>query len=274
MKHLYHLVYLTTNEVNGKIYVGVHSTDKLEDGYLGSGTYLKLAFKKYGKDNFTRQILEVLPSSKEAYQLEKEIVDLDFVKRSDTYNIYPGGCGALSGEMNPRYGTAVSDETKLKISVALQQHFSEYPNPFTGKHHTQETKLILSKYRKGKTYPEIFGEDQAESLIRSRREMAVGESNPFFGKQHTNETKEIIGTKARARGADPYWVRNVYSVETPEGTRYSFITGLDDLSSFTGVPKHYIRNKCKNPEFTYVKQGFLHCNNWNFSKISRKTIIK
>lgn len=52
-----HLVYQTTNKLNNKIYIGVHSTKNINDGYLGSGTALKKAVKKYGKQNFKRIIL-------------------------------------------------------------------------------------------------------------------------------------------------------------------------------------------------------------------------
>jgi hypothetical protein len=49
------IIYCTTNKINGKKYIGSHNKRKLN--YLGSGTDLKQAIKKYGKENFTRQIL-------------------------------------------------------------------------------------------------------------------------------------------------------------------------------------------------------------------------
>ena len=49
----YNFTYQTKNLINGKTYVGVHSTDKLNDGYLGSGKRLQIAIEKYGRDNFT-----------------------------------------------------------------------------------------------------------------------------------------------------------------------------------------------------------------------------
>lgn len=54
---IYHILYRTTNIINNKEYTGVHSTNNLEDGYLGSGRKFKAALKKYGKDNFKRTIL-------------------------------------------------------------------------------------------------------------------------------------------------------------------------------------------------------------------------
>jgi hypothetical protein len=46
--------YKITKLVNGKYYYGIHSTNKLEDGYTGSGNAIKSAIKKYGRKNFTK----------------------------------------------------------------------------------------------------------------------------------------------------------------------------------------------------------------------------
>jgi hypothetical protein len=45
---MYKLVYKTVNNISNKIYVGVHSTEDLDDGYLGSGLLLNRAIKKNG----------------------------------------------------------------------------------------------------------------------------------------------------------------------------------------------------------------------------------
>ena len=87
---IYHIVYLTTNLVNQKFYVGVHSTYNLDDGYLGSGKFLKKAIKKHGREKFQRQILHYCLTIKDAYEIEKNIVDLHFIKRKDVYNMVVG----------------------------------------------------------------------------------------------------------------------------------------------------------------------------------------
>ena len=72
MKHF--IIYQTTNLTNNKIYIGLHSTDNLDDGYLGSGVFLKQAIKKYGYQNFKKEILYIFDNKKDMIEKEKEIV--------------------------------------------------------------------------------------------------------------------------------------------------------------------------------------------------------
>lgn len=99
-----YIVYLTTNLVNHKIYVGVHKTEDPSkfDGYYGNGvrrgdtlnnpkTPFQFAIKKYGYDNFSRSVIKVFDSYEEALDLEEEIVTDEFIKRNDVYNAIVGG---------------------------------------------------------------------------------------------------------------------------------------------------------------------------------------
>lgn len=88
---MFHIVYKTTNKVNNKIYIGVHSSQSLDDAYLGSGVLLKKAIQKYGKRSFIRETLFIFSTPEEAYLKENEIVDLEFISRPDTYNVSLGG---------------------------------------------------------------------------------------------------------------------------------------------------------------------------------------
>lgn len=86
----YYTVYKTTNLINNKIYIGVHKTKCPQDSYLGSGSRLKLAIKKYGKENFKKEILYIFKTEKEMIDKEIELVNYKFLKRSDIYNIKIG----------------------------------------------------------------------------------------------------------------------------------------------------------------------------------------
>jgi len=87
----HYIIYKTTNLINSKIYIGQHSTNNLDDGYLGSGKKLKLAIKKHRIYNFTKEILFSYDTFEEMDCKERELVNEDFVRRNDTYNIICGG---------------------------------------------------------------------------------------------------------------------------------------------------------------------------------------
>ena len=101
-----YIVYKTINKINNKIYIGVHKTENPEifDGYLGNGVYVQrpssysnpkthfqFAIKKYGVENFIRTVVKVFDVENDAYKLESELVNEEFIKREDTYNLVPGG---------------------------------------------------------------------------------------------------------------------------------------------------------------------------------------
>lgn len=88
---IYHFVYKTTNTINGKIYIGVHSTKNLDDGYIGSGNQIRQAISKYGKPNFKREIIKFFDTQEEAYTFEAKIVDESFIENQNTYNVALGG---------------------------------------------------------------------------------------------------------------------------------------------------------------------------------------
>ena len=75
---MFHFLYRTINLSNGKIYIGKHSSDSLDDGYIGKGKRLLQAIRKYGRQNFRREILRFCGSEEEAYLAEGLMVDKDF----------------------------------------------------------------------------------------------------------------------------------------------------------------------------------------------------
>lgn len=123
-----HYVYKITNLINGNYYIGKHSADKIDDGYLGSGTLLMRAIKRYGVANFKKEIIQFCDTSKDAYDIESKLVTMAQVNDRACYNLVVGGNGAGSGEGNLNYGRTgdnhplykktPSDETKRRLSDA------------------------------------------------------------------------------------------------------------------------------------------------------------
>jgi hypothetical protein len=93
----YHIIYKTTCLVNGKFYIGMHSTDNLDDGYMGSGRKLGYSFKRFGKDKHITKILEYLPNRKALSNREREIVNENLIKSKMCMNIVVGGEGGPGG---------------------------------------------------------------------------------------------------------------------------------------------------------------------------------
>ena len=153
-----HFTYITTNLKNGKQYVGDHSTNNLEDGYLGSGRpYFKSAIKKYGKDNFGKEILEFFDTKKEAFLAQEKWIKEFNTLAPNGYNISPTG-GFMSGGKH-------SEETKKKISLKLKdkklsierrKQISEYTsgvkNPMHGKTHSIKSKEKMRILATGRTW--------------------------------------------------------------------------------------------------------------------------
>jgi len=111
---MYHFVYKTINLKNGKYYIGVHSTDNINDGYLGSGKFIGRAINKHGSENFERQILEYFSNREDALKRESELVTEDHVLDRNCYNMTPGG-GAppiWSGENHHFFGKKRPDSSK------------------------------------------------------------------------------------------------------------------------------------------------------------------
>jgi hypothetical protein len=156
---MYHLVYLTTNLVNNKIYVGKHSTWKLEDGYLGSGISLQNAINKYGKHNFKRNILYYCLSEQEAFDIESNIVCSEFVKRKTTYNQISGGAG---GDKIHCSRSPITKQHKDNISLGLKEF---YANPSKSKN----ARNIISKARTGIKLKEQTKNKISKSLQGTQR---------------------------------------------------------------------------------------------------------
>lgn len=90
-KYKYNYFYKITNNINGHYYYGIHSTNNIEDGYMGSGTILQRAFEKYGIENFSKEIIKFFKSREECSEYEHQIVTKEIARDHFCYNVRLGG---------------------------------------------------------------------------------------------------------------------------------------------------------------------------------------
>lgn len=140
-----YIVYCTINLINNKIYIGVHQiANEIFDGYIGCGIYVnkpstyshpkthfQYAVKKYGPKNFKRIILKEFDNEEDAYDLESQLVNIEFLKRKDVYNMVVGGLGGdLANNSKPCYqydleGNFIAKyESQQKAAIAVNRCFS------------------------------------------------------------------------------------------------------------------------------------------------------
>lgn len=177
-KKKYYLIYQITNKLNGKIYIGKHITYNINDGYMGSGKYIRKAINQEGIENFEKTILFECNSEEEMNQKEVEIVNEDFIARDDVYNVIPGGSGGWSYNNNVLknngaknfFKNKTEEEIKEirkkageksllvlktkefgeKISKILKEHFKTHEAHYKGYHHSEEIRKKISKSVRGK----------------------------------------------------------------------------------------------------------------------------
>lgn len=174
---MFYYLYQIQNKLNGMIYIGVHKTKNLDDGYMGSGSYLKNAKLKHGIENFEKTILQYFDCDEEMLLAEAALVTDEFLSREGVYNLIKGGLRCAWDEINSKrlniyglngqsgYGLenlcnqpgtpklidvliskGTWEDYKNKISDSILKLYANgYINPFQNRKHSQETKLQIGK---------------------------------------------------------------------------------------------------------------------------------
>lgn len=169
---IYHTVYKITNHITKKYYIGAHTTSNLDDGYMGSGVYLKRAQLKYGIENFSKEVLHICDSEEEMFQQEKNLVEVG----ERTYNVMEGGCGGWSYARSK-----ITKETHKKVSDTMKTE--EY------RHKTKHLREASSKRIKKLHDDPKAREKQKESL---KRKMNDPEWIDTVGKERARKISETM----------------------------------------------------------------------------------
>lgn len=166
---MFYYLYEIRNLINGKIYVGVHKTQNLNDGYMGSGKVILRAIEKHGINNFQKVILEQFTDAALMYAREKEVVTEDFLSRKDVYNLRRGGFGGFD-YINKNESLRLAKNKKARAST---------------------NKVLEKKY--GKEYKSVLGTIAAEAC----RSQMKGVYSPTYVSSFT--TNPTIGEKGRKK---------------------------------------------------------------------------
>jgi len=213
-KIMIHYVYRTVNLITGSYYIGAHSSRKMNNLYLGSGLILSRAIKKYGKEKFKKEILEICESKEHKFQREAEIVTEETIKDPLCMNLKPGGHGGwISTKGKPhseetkkkmseiKKGTKLSEETKTKIRASsLKRKHSDETRirmkvSHTGKIFSEEHKKNISENRKGKG----TGKCPQKGHIPWNKGIKMSEEQKHYGQSFSEETRQKISKTQKER---------------------------------------------------------------------------
>lgn len=191
-----HIVYKTTNTINNKYYIGVHSTSNINDNYLGCGHWrgrkiysnitspILNAFLKYGDSNFIRETLFVFEERENALLKEQELININDI---NCYNAREGGDSNYVYTVEAK--KKMSESAKIRSSKILLQ-----------------TNLLKEhvKSRIGKTYSEIYGEEKGKEVSLKRSKSLTGRkcSNAHKRKMSENRKGKDCG---KCKGRKQVW---------------------------------------------------------------------
>jgi hypothetical protein len=232
-------IYKITNCLNSKIYIGKDTTSNPK--YYGSGVILNNAIKKYGIENFVKEVIDTAETKEDLSKKEKNWIEYyNSTDKSIGYNISKGGDGGDTISNNPN-----RDIIAEKLSESSPVKGKTYEEAY-GKEKAEEYKNKLSqnhastKHRKGKTYEEIYGKDLADlhkqklKQARSKYKSEIERIGEEKYKMMVSESRErFLGENNPMRKNKYIWYHNPISKEQKR-----FIEGAE-------IPANFIKGKIK-----------------------------
>lgn len=272
-----YIVYKTTNLINGKVYVGVHRTNPdIFDGYIGCGVSHKdkkknkkgfpKAVQKYGYENFKRETLFIYEDSeegmKQAYAKEAEIVNIDWVKSPNNYNLTVGGRFTVYNNLKKEIAQYTIDGKFIRTWESISEAerclnltsisnslngVSKYCGNFQWRIFNGNTSDIESVQAKEKTIYQFDLQGNLIKVWKSISEAAKCFSNPIASK--ANISNALNQRTGQALGY--YWsFKNKfdYNPYTPEKAVAKYNDAGEFLESYTSIKEAAIANNIKTRE--------------------------
>jgi group I intron endonuclease len=229
-------VYVITNDVNGKRYVGkttisieARFRQHLKEARTHGTRILCRAIRKYGGEHFTVALLDTATSLDEL-----KVKEIHWIKTlgtfGDEYNATPGGDGV---------GHVHSAETKAKLSAVRTQYFQEHPEAReqaavyarqarlsdVGRSRKRQA-MLGNQYSKGMTYTHTL--EAREAIARANRGKIVSAETRFKGSlarrgKGTGASNAMASAENRAKVGASKVGRRLH--RGPNGERKLYIPG-------------------------------------------------
>jgi hypothetical protein len=219
-----HYIIYKTFTPSGKYYIGRHSTNNLDDGYIGSGKWVR-SIKD--RSSLTREILAFADSESELKILEEQFISKS-LNDPNNMNFNDRSVGWPTGDLNwarsteakllkskrkkgltleAEYGIEKAKLIRQKISDSKTGKKTNKPAWNRGISPSTETKHQISKSIS----------DQMNALTADERKEKfgnLGDKNGFFNKTHSSSTINILREKQKLnrqqnRLTCPYCSKNV-----------------------------------------------------------------
>lgn len=209
-------VYIHTNKINNKAYIGITSIKTRERwGKQGNGyktsSYFYRAIQKYGWDNFEHIIWADGLTEENAKKIEILLIALfDTTNKNKGYNLSSGG------ESNS--GVKMSEETRKKMSKAAKERC------------TKEWRENISRFNTGEKHPQYGkprSDETKEKISKALKGKFAGEKHPCYGKPCSKQTKDKLS-------------KPVFCIET----RYIYTSSVE-ASKQTGIDRREITKCCR-----------------------------
>ena len=268
----YGYIYKITNMVNGKVYIGQHKckkgiiteTDMISDGYWGSGKVLAQAKKKYGIENFKKEIICVCENKEDLDIIEILCIMLAKTECGENcYNIASGGEGGNIIKYKSEEEKAVIYAKLSEAAVKIWLNKTELEKTAAKK---KELETKANKTEKEKAYTRAKqSESQKKAWSnKTEQEKAVTrvKQSEAATRREANKTEEekIVTSKKKSKAKSPY--ENIYGVNKETGERTEVFATMYEARAFV-AKKGYLHTshiaECLSGERKYAYGYYWFC---------------
>ena len=243
-KHMKHFIYKTTHK-NGKYYIGRHSTDNIDDGYIGSGRWPS-SIKD--KSSLTREILEYLPDYISLVEAEEKYLTEHYGKIG-CMNMSNTSTGAPTGDANPM------KRTEVREKLSGDNHWTR-TNPekiLSGNKHWMNTNLEAKEHFL-KTHPALDGRNSKLATARGNNIFQTNNPSIWRSKQgihhwqngNAPNTNGELNKKLVAEGRHNFQGPDLNNKRIAEGT-HNFVGSDSNLKRLAeGRHPSQIKKTCEH----------------------------